>query len=192
VAPSRVDTVTLRPTPEQRKLRRDTTDQVTLKLLETYRDSSAPRMLVDKAAYTDFFLTLEQMKRDTLSGSMRKLLADSTLYVELNGMIKGMDVLLTKVHARTNALAGAELEHLNPGLADYFGGVAEGVFVLRVAPGTPAATAGLQPGDIVETLNGERVETIGTLRAAIAESSGPLTLHVIRKGRPATVILRKE
>ena len=97
-----------------------------------------------------------------------------------------------KLKAGTSALAGAEFEQLNPGLAEYFGGISEGMFVLRVAPGTPAATAGLQAGDIIETLNGERVVTIAELRRSMAEQSGPRTLDVIRKGRPATVLLRKE
>jgi C-terminal processing protease CtpA/Prc len=192
VAPLRADTVVLRPTPAQRKMRGDAERGTTLKLLETYRDTLRPRMLLDDTVYTSMRLLLQQMKHDTVSGLTAKLLADSALYTELALTVKNTENLLTKLSAHGNALAGAEFEHLNPGLAEYFGGVAEGVFVLRVAPGTPAATAGLQPGDIVETLNGERVETIAALRAGIAESSGPLTLHVIRKGRPATLVLRKE
>jgi C-terminal processing protease CtpA/Prc len=189
--PSRVDTVELRPTLAQRKLRGDSARQPTLKMLATDRDSLTRRMLVDDAAYTEIESLLAQMKRDTVGGGKMRLLADSSLYTELTRMTKQSNALLVKL-TYAGALAGAEFEQLNPGLAEYFGGVAEGVFVLRVAPGTPAASAGLHPGDVIETLNGERVETIAALRTAIAESSGPLTLDVIRKGLPATVVLRKE
>jgi C-terminal processing protease CtpA/Prc len=192
-APLRIDTLELRPTPAQRKARAGAErEMTTLKLLETYRDSLKPRMLVDDTLYTRMQLLLQQMKEDTVGGRIARLLADSALYTELALTVKNTDNLVAKLNARTNALAGAEFEHLNPGLAEYFGGVAEGVFVLRVAPGTPAAAAGLQPGDIIESLNAERVETIAALRAAIVETPGPITLQVIRKGRPATVVLRRE
>jgi C-terminal processing protease CtpA/Prc len=191
-APSRADTVVLRPTPAQRKVQGDRERETSLKLLEAYRDTLRPRMLLDDTLYGRMQLLLEQMKHDTVSGLTARLLADSALYDHFAMTVKTTENLVARLNSRANALAGAEFEHLNAGLAEYFGGVAEGVFVLRVAPGTPAASAGLQPGDIVETLNGERVETIAALRAGIAESSGPLTLHVIRKGRPATLVLRKE
>ena len=91
-----------------------------------------------------------------------------------------------------NAIAGAELEQLNPGLADYFGGVSDGVFVLRVAEATPAASAGLRPGDIVQTVNGRPVLTIAELRDAVTDASGTITLRVLRKAKPVTVVIRKE
>jgi S1-C subfamily serine protease len=100
--------------------------------------------------------------------------------------------LLAPFSLRESAVAGAELEQLNPGLAEYFGGVGEGVFVLRIAEGTPAATAGLRPGDIVQSVNGRRVSTIGELRDAVADASGTITLRVLRKGTGVTAVLRKE
>ena len=93
---------------------------------------------------------------------------------------------------RANAVSGAEFEQLNPALGQYFGGVSEGVFVLRVSAESPAAIAGLEPGDIVERVNGEQVATIASVRERVASATGTITLSVIRKGRPATITLRKE
>jgi S1-C subfamily serine protease len=93
---------------------------------------------------------------------------------------------------RSNAISGAEFEELNPGLADYFGGIGEGVFVLRVSGATPAFAAGLRAGDIVQSVNGQYVPTIADLRNAVNEASGTITLRIQRKGKPATVTLRKE
>ena len=98
----------------------------------------------------------------------------------------------TLLALRKSAVSGAEFEQLNPALGQYFGGVSEGVFVLRVGAESPAAIAGLEPGDIVESVNGERIATIPALRDRVAEATGTITLQVIRKGRPATVTLRKE
>jgi membrane-associated protease RseP (regulator of RpoE activity) len=97
-----------------------------------------------------------------------------------------------RLDLRSNAIAGAELEQLNPALGAYFGGVTEGVFILRVGANSPAAAAGLQPGDVVQSVNSKAVLTIDALRDAVAASSGTITLRVLRKGKPVTVPLRKE
>jgi hypothetical protein len=44
----------------------------------------------------------------------------------------------------------------------------EGVPVLRVVPGSPAAQAGVQPGDVVEALDGQPVKGTADLLAALA------------------------
>lgn len=120
-------------------------------------------------------------------------MADSSgLYAELVRSMQQTNDLLVTLAPRENAVAGAELEQLNPGLADYFGGVSDGVFVLRVAEATPAASAGLRPGDIVQTVNGRHVLTIAALREAVTDASGTITLRVLRKAKPVTVLIRKE
>lgn len=114
------------------------------------------------------------------------------LYAELERSLQQTNDLMATLGRRENAVAGAELEQLNSGLAEYFGGVAEGVFVLRVAEATPAANAGLRPGDIVQTVNGQRVPTMAALRDAVSAAAGPITLRVLRKGKAVTVMLRKQ
>ena len=118
--------------------------------------------------------------------------ADSRTYASLEENLESLNRSLRLFATRDNAVSGAEFEHLNPALGQYFGGVSEGVFVLRVSAESPAAIAGLEPGDIVERVNGERVTTIASLREHVANATGTITLDVIRKGRPATITLRKE
>ena len=114
------------------------------------------------------------------------------LYESVNATLRKLDRTAVTLDRRTNAISGAEFEQLNPALGQYFGGVSEGIFVLRVGGESPAAIAGLEPGDIVERVNGEQVLTIRSLRERVAAATGTITLEVIRKGRPATVTLRKE
>lgn len=47
-------------------------------------------------------------------------------------------------------------------------GGARGVVVTDVVPGSPAATAGLDPGDVLTQIDGEQVTTPGEVQAALA------------------------
>jgi S1-C subfamily serine protease len=64
-----------------------------------------------------------------------------------------------------------------------------GMGVIEVVPGSPAAAAGLRPGDLVLEVDGRPVSDAGDLqRLLVAESIGrPLSLRVIRDGRVLTL-----
>ena len=82
------------------------------------------------------------------------------------------------------AAAGAELAEMNEGLSAYFGGQREGALVIDVSPESPAARAGLQPGDVIVRAGGEDVEEPGDVRAALNRAEGGrVALEVIRQGR---------
>ena len=65
----------------------------------------------------------------------------------------------------------------------------EGVVVDEVMPGSPAAQAKLQPGDVVRKFNGHDVENIMTLRKMVgqAELDKNVELEVVRDGKPLKV-----
>jgi len=89
--------------------------------------------------------------------------------------------VLTEVGFRS--VAGAEFTEMNPGLAAYFDGVTRGLLTLKVAEGTPAARAGLQPGDVIIAVDGRYIGTVFDLRAALARSGEEgLRVELIRKG----------
>lgn len=78
--------------------------------------------------------------------------------------------------------AGAEVVDLRPELADYFG-VRGGVLVVDVAEGTPAALAGMLPGDVLTSVNGASVGSIAELRTGLARAEPDAVVDVVRKGR---------
>jgi membrane-associated protease RseP (regulator of RpoE activity) len=79
------------------------------------------------------------------------------------------------------AIAGAELTELNPGLGEYFG-TQEGVLVVRVPDGTPAADAGLQAGDVITGADGRDITGIDELRRAILRApERTVRLQLMRK-----------
>jgi hypothetical protein len=68
----------------------------------------------------------------------------------------------------------------------------EGTHVLRVFEGTAAERAGLKPGDVVATFDGERVPSADAL-VALVRSRAPGTLveiTVMRNGEPVTLHAR--
>lgn len=98
---------------------------------------------------------------------------------------------ITVIGAR--AIAGAELTELNPGLGEYFG-TEDGVLVVRVPDGTPAARAGLLAGDVIVNVNGNAVDDISSLRRQISRIGGgdPIRLGILRKKQARTIELKKE
>ncbi|MBX6363303.1 MAG: PDZ domain-containing protein [Gemmatimonadetes bacterium] len=90
------------------------------------------------------------------------------------------------------AVAGAELAEIEPPLTAYFQ-VDDGVLVLRVAPGTPAAKAGLEPGDVIVRAAGTPVHSIAELRRRLREDVNQHSeLEIVRKGKSRTVRLPSE
>lgn len=71
------------------------------------------------------------------------------------------------------------------GLADL--GERPAVRVSEVMAGSPAARAGLRPGDLILALAGEPVQSIPSLAAAVAARNGPTELTVLRDGKALTV-----
>src|SRR6059036_4221302 len=65
----------------------------------------------------------------------------------------------------------------------------EGVVVDQVMPGSPAAQAQLQPGDVVRKFDGRDVQNITTLRKMVGQSEldKNVELEVLRDGKPLKV-----
>jgi serine protease Do len=67
---------------------------------------------------------------------------------------------------------GVQVQDLNQDLANSFGlKRADGALVSQVMPGSAAAAAGLQPGDVITEVNGETVVRAGSLSSLVALAS---------------------
>jgi serine protease DegQ len=109
----------------------------------------------------------------------------------------------TVVHAADNLLATGRVPHAYLGLqpadltADIagrlgLGSTTAGAAVLSIAPGGPAATAGLRPGDVITSVDGTPVESAEDL-LAILRSMRPgdtATVQVARDGDTKTLQVR--
>lgn len=91
------------------------------------------------------------------------------------------EVFVWGFNSGVSALAGAEVMRLRGGMGQYLG-TESGLLVLRVGTATPAARAGLKPGDVIVGAGGEEIESAAELRDALAAArdKGKLRLDVIR------------
>ena len=83
---------------------------------------------------------------------------------------------------------GVEMQDVNPALAQRFSlPDTDGAIILGITPGSPAAHSGLQPGDVVRTVNGRRVKDTAQLRQMIwgTGAGQELELGMIRAGAAA-------
>jgi C-terminal processing protease CtpA/Prc len=68
---------------------------------------------------------------------------------------------------------GIDAEDLNGQLGTFFGAPdGEGILVREVSPGSPAEKAGVKAGDVITSVNGERVRTVGDLREKLLAKRG--------------------
>ncbi len=86
----------------------------------------------------------------------------------------------------TRGYLGVQVSDLTPDLAQAFGFApnTKGALVQNVVPRGPAAKGGVQPGDLVVTLNGKAVESSGQLTRSVAlvPPGEQVNLGVVRKG----------
>ena len=90
------------------------------------------------------------------------------------------------------AALGVAVEPLTPELASQLGiKNARGLVVDNVSPDSRAADAGIQQGDVIESVNRQPVNTINDLRAAIRKTADrPALLLINRKGSEVFVTVR--
>lgn len=68
----------------------------------------------------------------------------------------------------SEATLGLEVQNLTRDLADQFGhALGEGVIVASVAPGSTAGEAGIQPGDLIQSVNRQSVTSVDEFEKAI-------------------------
>jgi serine protease Do len=72
---------------------------------------------------------------------------------------------------------------------DQTGTDTDGVTVTDVMPGSPAAQAGVQPGDVIRRFNGRDVKDFNALRTLVAQTqlNKQVELEVVRNGKPLKV-----
>ena len=82
---------------------------------------------------------------------------------------------------------GVNVQELSTDLAAYFGVKDGGVLVSSVTSGSAAEKAGVKAGDVIVSVNGDRVDDASSLVAELDSVSGEITLGVVRDKKEITL-----
>ena len=162
---------------------RDSTDDALVGLKETLK------------SYVDRSVVLRQaIERSTREGSQPRTGyalswrdPEEAEPAEAGGTLFGP---LTPYALGQNRAAGAEVVDLRPELADYFQ-VDGGVLVVEVLPHTPAANAGLQPGDVITHINQVTIRSLQELRVGLVRAGESVPITVVRRGDAIQLLLHR-
>jgi Do/DeqQ family serine protease len=89
-----------------------------------------------------------------------------------------------------NPFAGAKVANLSPAVADEMSTTeTKGVVVLETDAYSVARRIGIQPGDIVVEINGEKIDTTRTLEKAVAKSSRIWRMTIRRGGQDIRTVI---
>ena len=93
------------------------------------------------------------------------------------------------VLAGGRARLGIDAEEIDGQLGSYFGAPdGEGILVRSVNAGSAAEKAGIKAGDVITTVGGERVHTVGDLREKLAKAEDkPVAVGVLRNRKEMTL-----
>ena len=88
-------------------------------------------------------------------------------------------------------LRGITVQNLTPALRNQFGLPAEvrGVVISEIDPNSPAGQAGLQPGDVIESINRQPVTGAADFNRLAAAAKGQTLLRVNRQGQGQFVVI---
>jgi serine protease Do len=85
------------------------------------------------------------------------------------------------------ARLGVQTNPLTPQLAEYFGAKDGGVLVSGVNQGSPAEKAGLKAGDVITSIDGDRVRSVDDLVDELRSKEGEVTLGILRDKKESTM-----
>jgi S1-C subfamily serine protease len=82
---------------------------------------------------------------------------------------------------------GVQVNELTPQLAEYFGAQDGGVLVTSVTPDSAAAKAGLKAGDVITSIDGDRVRRTDDLIDELRDKDGEVAIGVLRDKQESSV-----
>ena len=93
--------------------------------------------------------------------------------------------MLPRMSARVRL--GVQLNPLSPQLAEYFGAPEGGALVASVTKDSAGEKAGLKAGDVITSINGDKVRSTDELIDELRDVSGEVTIGIVRDKKASTL-----
>ncbi len=92
----------------------------------------------------------------------------------------------------SHPIAGATVGNLSPALAEELGvnTLARGVIIIKIMRGSPAHRLRLLPGDVVLSVNGQKIDTVAALQAALRAGRGDWRIGLRRGDKKLNLVVR--
>jgi serine protease Do len=108
-------------------------------------------------------------------------------------MVRVVMMQLIKYGSVQRGLMGVMVQDFTPALADAFHlpNQTGGALVASLSPNSPAAVAGIQAGDIIQSINGQTIQNAGQLRNAVGmlRTGSEVSATLLRDGKPKTIAM---
>ena len=90
-------------------------------------------------------------------------------------------------------MSGATVANLSPALADElsFDVMAKGVIIVELRPGSTAQRFQFQPGDIVRSINGQKIDTVAKLKAVLARRVDSWRIGLERNDKNFSIVINR-
>lgn len=187
----------LRTVPDVR-LSRTPSDSVATVVMVSRSDGSVVRLDQSSARAAGTLFRLEATRNgDSVASAPARSRTRIVLTQQKTGRTEVVEVSPESVEWRPlgpyfageNRVAGARLHAVDGAVLGIFG-ADRGLLVVEIAEGSPAAVAGLLPGDVVRKVGDFEVSSVGQFRVLLSRlRAASSVLDVVRRGRPLEVIL---
>jgi serine protease Do len=153
---------------------------------ETPPDRSVDATIVREGKRLDVHITPSSREAftwddDRLGDRIRERLGDVDMLAD---RLAGLDLRFDMPDSSERL--GMTVQTLSPQLAEYFG-AKEGVLVTSVSEGSKAARAGLRAGDVITSINGERVHSSDDVLRRLRDGSDNMSIGLVRDKVAKTV-----
>jgi serine protease Do len=96
----------------------------------------------------------------------------------------------SKSQQKSQEALGVEVQNVTKDFAEQFGyPLGEGVIVTGVIPGSPAAEAGIQPGDLIKNVNRQSVNSVDDFEKSVNRTKDNKILLLIRRGEYSQFVI---
>jgi serine protease Do len=88
-------------------------------------------------------------------------------------------------------LRGVQVQNLTPSVREQLGlpSTMHGVVISDLDPDSPAAQVGLQPGDVIQSIERQPVNSVADFNRLAAQAKGKVLLRVDRQGSSQWVVI---